>query len=72
MLRYTSGWENVHNGFNSSADFGWESDGLRGHVFADENNSTIIISVKGTSTAVYDGAETTTNDKENDNLFFSC
>lgn len=68
----TSGWEDVQNGFNSSADFGWEGDGLRGHVFADENNSTIIISIKGTSVAVFDGAETTTNDKENDNLFFSC
>ncbi|KAI9740761.1 MAG: putative lipase atg15 [Claussenomyces sp. TS43310] len=68
----TSGWEDVQNGFNSSTDFGWESDGIRGHVFADEKNSTIIISMKGTSVAVFDGAETTTNDKENDNLFFSC
>ena len=28
--------------------------------------------MKGTSPAVFDGAETTTNDKINDNLFFSC
>jgi lipase ATG15 len=68
----TADWEEVNNGFNSTTDFGWEGDGLRGHVFADENNSTIIISLKGTSVAVFDGAETTTNDKENDNLFFSC
>ncbi|TLS22869.1 uncharacterized protein PpBr36_06068 [Pyricularia pennisetigena] len=65
-------WEEVGESFNRSADFGWESDGLRGHIFADENNSTIVIGLKGTSLAVFDGEGTTTNDKENDNLFFSC
>lgn len=70
----TEDWEDVHDGsvFDSDSDFGWQGDGLRGHVFADENNSTIVISLKGTSLALWDGAETTTNDKENDNLFFSC
>ncbi|KAH8195021.1 hypothetical protein TruAng_010811 [Truncatella angustata] len=65
-------WEEVGEPFNRSADFGWETDGLRGHVFADENNSTIVIGLKGTSPAVFDGEGTTTNDKVNDNLFFSC
>lgn len=65
-------WLEVGDPFNRSADFGWESDGLRGHVFADETNSTIVIGLKGTSMAVFDGEGTTTNDKENDNLFFSC
>lgn len=65
-------WEEVGSGFNRSADFGWETDGLRGHVFADETNSTIVIGLKGTSPAVFDGEGTTTNDKVNDNLFFSC
>ncbi|KAL2021030.1 hypothetical protein VTK56DRAFT_7685 [Thermocarpiscus australiensis] len=65
-------WEDVGAPFNRSADFGWESDGLRGHVFADETNSTIVIGLKGTSPAVFDGDGTTTNDKINDNLFFSC
>lgn len=65
-------WEEVGAPFNRSADFGWEGDGLRGHVFADETNSTIVIGLKGTSMAVFDGEGTTTNDKENDNLFFSC
>lgn len=65
-------WEDVGAPFNRSADFGWESDGLRGHVFADETNSTIVIGLKGTSPAVFDGDGTTTNDKVNDNLFFSC
>lgn len=65
-------WDEVGEPFNRSADFGWETDGLRGHIFADENNSTIVIGLKGTSAAVFDGEGTTTNDKENDNLFFSC
>ncbi|KAK0621590.1 Alpha/Beta hydrolase protein [Bombardia bombarda] len=65
-------WEDVGGPFNRSADFGWESDGLRGHVWADETNSTIVIGLKGTSPAVFDGDGTTTNDKVNDNLFFSC
>ncbi|KAG8529993.1 uncharacterized protein KY384_005475 [Bacidia gigantensis] len=58
--------------FNFSQSFGWEGDGIRGHIFADKDNSTIVMSLKGTSPAVFDGAETTTNDKVNDNLFFSC
>lgn len=65
-------WLEVGRPFNRSADFGWESDGLRGHIFADKTNSTIVIGLKGTSMAVFDGEGTTTNDKENDNLFFSC
>ena len=65
-------WEDVGQPFNSSVDFGWEGDGLRGHVWADETNSTIVIGLKGTSPAVFDGDGTTTNDKVNDNLFFSC
>ncbi|KAI1867063.1 hypothetical protein JX265_007639 [Neoarthrinium moseri] len=65
-------WEEVGAPYNRSADFGWETDGLRGHIWADETNSTVIIGLKGTSPAVFDGEGTTTNDKENDNLFFSC
>lgn len=70
--RRDPGWVDVGLGFNSSINFGWENDGIRGHVFADETNSTIVISMKGTSIAVFDGANTTSNDKENDNLFGSC
>ncbi|CBX99782.1 hypothetical protein IAQ61_002986 [Plenodomus lingam] len=68
----TGQWEDVGGGFNYTEDFGWESDGLRGHIFADTENSTIVIALKGTSPAMFDGSETTTNDKINDNLFFSC
>ncbi|KAG6000722.1 putative lipase atg15 [Claviceps maximensis] len=65
-------WEEVGEPFNRSADFGWQGDGLRGHIWADDDNSTIVIGLKGTSPAVFDGDGTTTNDKINDNLFFSC
>ncbi|KAL8729928.1 MAG: hypothetical protein Q9166_004373 [cf. Caloplaca sp. 2 TL-2023] len=65
-------WEDVHAGFNYSDSFGWESDGLRGHIFADEGNKTIVIALKGTTPAVFDGTGSTTKDKINDNLFFSC
>ncbi|PSN67526.1 alpha/beta-hydrolase [Corynespora cassiicola Philippines] len=68
----TGEWEDVGGGFNYTEDFGWESDGLRGHIFADTTNSTVVIGLKGTSPALFDGSETTTNDKVNDNLFFSC
>ena len=68
----TGEWQEVNGGFNYSNSFGWDADGLRGHIFANEDNSTIVIGLKGTSPAVFDGAETTTNDKVNDNLFFSC
>ena len=69
---HTGEWENVTQGFNDSQGFGWQGDGLRGHIFADEGNRTIIISLKGTSLAVFDGTGTTTRDKLNDNLFGSC
>ncbi|PQE30724.1 hypothetical protein CJF32_00005901 [Rutstroemia sp. NJR-2017a WRK4] len=70
----TGDWKDVNGGFNRTDDygFGWDADGLRGYIYVDETNSTIVIGLKGTSLAVYDGEGTTTNDKENDNLFFSC
>lgn len=68
----TGEWQDVNGGFNHSQSFGWEGDGLRGHIFADKDNTTIVVALKGTSPAVFDGAETTSNDKENDNLFASC
>lgn len=42
-------WHDINGGFNRTDDFGWEDDGLRGHVYADENNSTIVIGIKGTT-----------------------
>ena len=61
----TFDWIDVNGGWNLSSDFGWEKNGLRGHVFASEGNETIIISLKGTSPAVFLGGGTGGNDKVN-------
>ncbi|RPB20698.1 alpha/beta-hydrolase [Terfezia boudieri ATCC MYA-4762] len=65
-------WIDIGGGWNTTDDFGWEGDGLRGHIWVDDANTTVIVGLKGTSPAVFDGPETTTNDKINDNLLFSC
>ncbi len=46
---FTHDWKDVKEGFNYSQSFGWEEDGLRGHIFADADNSTIVIAIKGTT-----------------------
>lgn len=46
---FTREWQDVKGGFNYSQSFGWEGDGLRGHIYADKDNSTIVIGLKGTS-----------------------
>jgi putative lipase involved disintegration of autophagic bodies len=53
---------------------GWEpdDDGFRGYVFATEDNSTVVLTIKGTSVPVIDGGPTVEKDKLNDNLLFSC
>ncbi|KAJ4513763.1 hypothetical protein HRR78_006656 [Exophiala dermatitidis] len=63
-------WMNSTNGFNHSASFGWDGVGLRGHIFSNANNETVIISFKGTSPDPRDEGQA--NDRFNDNLFFSC
>jgi lipase ATG15 len=58
-----------------SYPFGWESDddGFRGHVFATADNSTVIVSIKGTSAGVFGGGgPTAKKDRLNDNILFSC
>ena len=65
-------WLDVGEKWNNSIPFGWEDSGIRGQVFSDETNSTIILSVKGTTVAVFEGNGTSGHDKENDNLFGSC
>ena len=53
---------------------GWEpdDDGFRGYVFATDDNSTVVLSIKGTSAQWVDRGPTTEKDKLNDNLLFSC
>ena len=50
-----------------------DDDGFRGHVFATPDNSTVVLSIKGTSAAfIGGGGPTAKKDKFNDNLLFSC
>lgn len=68
-------WYDLNEGWNTSYPFGWEpdADGFRGHVFATADNSTVVLSIKGTSASVFGGAgPTAKKDKLNDNLLFSC
>lgn len=53
---------------------GWEpdDDGFRGYVFATEDNSTVVLTIKGTSVPIVGGGPTIEKDKLNDNLLFSC
>ncbi|KAI0373125.1 alpha/beta-hydrolase [Pilatotrama ljubarskyi] len=69
-------WYDIGPNWNNSYPFGWEpdADGFRGHIFATPDNSTVIISVKGTSLMwpIGGGGPTQRKDKLNDNLLFSC
>ncbi|KAG6861793.1 hypothetical protein C0995_012297 [Termitomyces sp. Mi166 len=71
-----SDWYDLGSGWNQSYPFGWEpdADGFRGHVFLSDDNSTVIVSVKGTSAPwlAGGGGPTVRKDKLNDNLLFSC
>lgn len=70
---FTGDWTNVSKPWDGKAEFGWMSDGVRGHVFVDDDEQVVVISIKGTSAAVFDsGGDTAPNDKINDNLLFSC
>ncbi|CDO93112.1 unnamed protein product [Kluyveromyces dobzhanskii CBS 2104] len=72
--RNLSGWDHDLNP-NLSEGIGWDSDGVRGHIFSNEDFSVIVIALKGTSAQGLPGSgvdETTENDKINDNLLFSC
>ena len=52
-------------GWEWSSAFGWEAGGLRGHVFATENNATIVVALKGTSASFLPGGDTGQRDKDN-------
>ncbi|TDL17406.1 alpha/beta-hydrolase [Rickenella mellea] len=68
-------WYDLGANWTVSYPFGWEpdADGFRGHVFATPDNSTVVLSIKGTSAGVFGGGgPTVKKDKFNDNLLFSC
>lgn len=69
----TGDWRDV--GWNKSISHGWNETGVRGQIFVSDDNSTVVISYKGTSAAYLSGSgndETVPQDKDNDNLLFSC
>ncbi|CAK5264678.1 unnamed protein product [Mycena citricolor] len=65
-----SNWYTVDEAWNTSFPFGWEDpeNGFRGHVFISSDNSTVVLSIKGTTL----NGPTSKQDKFNDNLLFSC
>ncbi|KAF8061803.1 Alpha/Beta hydrolase protein [Lyophyllum atratum] len=69
-------WYDLGPSWNTSFPFGWEpdADGFRGHIFVSEDNSTVVVTVKGTSAPwlAGGGGPTVKKDKLNDNLLFSC
>ncbi|SJX60309.1 related to Lipase, required for intravacuolar lysis of autophagic bodies [Sporisorium reilianum f. sp. reilianum] len=67
----TSDWDGI-GGFDPTNSFGWEGDGIRGHIFTTHDNDTIVVALKGTSNVFLGGGDTARRDKTNDNLLFSC
>lgn len=76
-IPHTGDWRNVTLPWNHSASpgIGWNGDGIRGHVFYNDVENIVVLSLKGTSAQGLPGSgidETTANDKLNDNILFSC
>ncbi|EDN04383.1 conserved hypothetical protein [Histoplasma mississippiense (nom. inval.)] len=46
MIPGSGEWFDVVPPFNHSDSFGWDSDGLRGHIYSDNTNSTIVVVLK--------------------------
>ncbi|KAK1217417.1 hypothetical protein PQX77_019957 [Marasmius sp. AFHP31] len=63
-------WYDLDGAWNTSFPVGWEDpeNGFRGQVFISSDNSTVILSIKGTTLQ----GPTSKKDKFNDNLLFSC
>lgn len=70
VARSAEGWHNTSH-YQDDDGFGWNSTGLRGHIFVNELRTIVIISFKGTSTILH-GGETVARDKYTDNMIFSC
>ncbi|KAI5122899.1 hypothetical protein M0805_007577 [Coniferiporia weirii] len=68
-------WYDVGSEWTGNHPFGWDADadGFRGYVFSTADNSTVVLSIKGTSAGYLGrGGPTSKKDKLNDNLLFSC
>jgi len=68
-------WYELPEKWNNSSPFGFEpdADGFRGQTFVSDDNSTVVLSIKGTSAGYLgSGGPTVRKDRFNDNLLFSC
>ncbi|KAH7913529.1 Alpha/Beta hydrolase protein [Hygrophoropsis aurantiaca] len=75
VTRDDPAWYELDERWTNHFPVGWEpdADGFRGYIFATPDNSTVILSIKGTSSAIFSGGgPTAKKDKLNDNLLFSC
>lgn len=70
VARTLDEWRNATD-YSDDDGFGWNSTGLRGHIFVNDLHTIVVISFKGTSTILH-GGETVARDKYMDNLMFSC
>ncbi|KAJ1962277.1 putative lipase atg15, partial [Dispira parvispora] len=69
------GWYDLHKQeWHNATSFGWDSDGVRGYIYTDDSNSTVVVAIKGTSARFFLGgdSDTSARDKVNDNRLFSC
>ncbi|KAI8082172.1 Alpha/Beta hydrolase protein [Thamnidium elegans] len=65
-------WYDLGSSWHLNNSFGWESDGIRGHLFVNQDESLVVIGIKGTSAGLWTGGPTGEKDKINDNMLFSC
>jgi lipase ATG15 len=61
-------------GFEEDISYGHGSNGVRGYIYASDDKSLVVVSVKGTSATAFGvgGGESSKRDKLEDNLLFSC
>ncbi|KAI8854319.1 Alpha/Beta hydrolase protein [Chytridium lagenaria] len=61
------------NRWGASDGFGTKGSGIRGYIYASENQDVVVIVIKGTSLQTpFTGGPSSANDKLNDNKMFSC
>ncbi|KAI8984726.1 Alpha/Beta hydrolase protein, partial [Mycotypha africana] len=65
-------WYDIEEPWKLNNSFGWKENGLRGHIFTNDDDSLVVISIKGTSAGLWTGGPTGEKDKINDNMLFSC
>lgn len=68
------GWVDIGDNWDVSTEIGWLEAGLRGYIFASEDQKTIVIGIKGTSLKLFGtgGGPTGNNDKLNVSCLCVC